>query len=522
MRFLARRAPSGILAGADSSSGPAVAALLIISLTFYHRLWLPDLVLIKRDAFRYFLPLKQYIIERLTAGELPQWLPYEGFGRPFLGASGIGLFHPFTALYFLLPVPDAYRAATLVSCVLAGLGAFAIGRALELSRAGALLAGVAFALSGYVVSLTDNLLYLYSICVLPLFCAGLEKALRQSLPWVVAPAVVWATVFLNGDVQTGYYYGCIAIVWTMARAPGSYQAASVRLALILGLTALLAGIQLGPAAAAYAGSERAQPAIFRDQALQWSMHPLRLLTVAASPVGGDADPVEVSHRFFGSRPAGEFPVELWAESLYLGVPVLGLAWLGTRHRRDLRGLALLGGLALVLALGRYGGLYELFFHVVPLWSSFRYPEKLMGVASLSAALLAGAGLDVLGAAKGRPPLWFAMGIACVGAWLVFRSDGISLWIAAAFHAPEALAHAVTDSAALAFLLSAVASVVVGLILVGVHRGWLGWELAHALLIVVIVVDLSRVNLGAYHTGPLEAATFTPGLVEAIRQHAGVL
>ncbi|MGH7164741.1 MAG: hypothetical protein ACREIS_04360, partial [Nitrospiraceae bacterium] len=42
------------------------------------------------------------------------------------------------------------------------------------------------------------------------------------------------------------------------------------------------------------------------------------------------------------------------------------------------------------------------------------------------------------------------------------------------------------------------------------------------LIVVIVVDLSRVNLGAYHTGPLEAATFTPGLVEAIRQHAGVL
>src|SRR2546427_8244923 len=34
-----------------------------------------------------------------------------------------------------------------------------------LSPAGALLAGLAFALSGYVVSLTENIQYLYSICM---------------------------------------------------------------------------------------------------------------------------------------------------------------------------------------------------------------------------------------------------------------------------------------------------------------------------------------------------------------------
>ena len=125
--------------------------LLGVTLAFYHGLWLPDLVLIKRDAFRFFLPLKQYLIERLATGELPQWFPYEGLGRSFIGVTHTGVFHPFTALYFLFPVHDAYRASTLLSALVAALGAFALGRSLNYSRSGALLGGIAFALSGYVV-----------------------------------------------------------------------------------------------------------------------------------------------------------------------------------------------------------------------------------------------------------------------------------------------------------------------------------------------------------------------------------
>src|SRR6266508_1469264 len=249
-----------------SGTGLAVVLLCGIILAFYHGLWLPGLTLIKRDAFRYFLPLKQYVTDRLSAGELPHWFPYQALGCPFIGVSGIGIFHPFTALYFLLPVPDAYRASTLLSCLLAALGAFALGRMLTLSRTGALLAGMAFALSGYVVSLTDNVLYLYSVCVLPLFCVALEKALAEQRVWVVAPAVIWATVFLNGDVQTGYYYGFIALAWMGMRAPGSYGNASLQLVLICCLTAPLAGVQLGPAWAVFVDSDRSQPTLFLGQA----------------------------------------------------------------------------------------------------------------------------------------------------------------------------------------------------------------------------------------------------------------
>src|SRR2546421_8375296 len=241
-----------------------------VALAFYHRLWSPGLALVKRDALRFFLPIKQYLIERLSAGELPQWFPYDALGRPFIGATHTGVFHPFTALYFLFPVPDAYRASILLSCLLAAFGAFVLGRQLRLSPAGALLAGIAFALSGYVVSLTENIQYLYSICMLPLFCAGLDKALSGHRAWVVAPAVIWTTVFLNGDVQTGYYYGFIALLWTVARVSGSYREAGLRLVLIGGLAALLASIQLAPTWAVFMSSSRAQPAQFHEQAVQWS------------------------------------------------------------------------------------------------------------------------------------------------------------------------------------------------------------------------------------------------------------
>src|SRR5437899_205549 len=125
-----------------SPTGLTVALLLGITLTFYYELWLPGLVLVKRDAFGLFLPLKQHMVERLAAGDLPQWFPYEAFGRPFIAAAHTGVFHPFTALYFLLPAPDAYRASTLLSCLLAALGAFTLGRTLAFSRSGALVAGL--------------------------------------------------------------------------------------------------------------------------------------------------------------------------------------------------------------------------------------------------------------------------------------------------------------------------------------------------------------------------------------------
>ena len=500
-----------------SSTRRAVAALCGITLAFYHNLWLPDLVLIMRDAFRFFLPLKHYLVERLAAGELPQWFPYDALGRPFIGVAHTGVFHPFTALYFLFPVHDAYRASALLSCLLAALGAFALGRTLKYSQAGALVAGLAFALSGYVASLTSNIVYLYSLCALPLFCAALDKALVERCVWVIAPAAIWATVFLNGDVQTGYYFGFIALVWIAARAPTAWRAAAIRLGLTAGLAALLAGIQLGPAAAVFAGSDRAQPDALHEEALYWSTPPIRLVGLAASPLATQTGPVDMGNFFFGSPEEG-----LWANSLYLGIPVLGLAFLGAWHRRDVRFLALLGLLALFLALGRFGGLYEIFYRVVPFWSAFRFPEKLTGFALFAAAMLAGAGLDMLREGKGGLTPWLAIALVCAGAGAGLRTDAASAWAAAHFGTPEDMARDVVGSTGLAFWYSALAATGVWVALAGVRTGHLRATLAFGALAAIVTLDLARANLGAYSVGPADAATFVPPFVQAITAREGVI
>ncbi len=511
------RAVRRIMARGGAPTGLALAVLCVLTLAFYHRLWLPDLVLIKRDAFLFYLPIKQYMMERLAAGALPQWFPYEALGRPFIGVTVTGVFHPFTLLYVFFSAPDAYRASTLLSCLLAALGAFALGRVLAFSRTGALVASISFTLSGYLVSALVNIVYLYSLCVLPLFIAAVEKTLRDGRAWVVAPAVIWATVFLNGDAQTGYYYGFMALLWTAARAEGSYREAGLRLVLTGALAALLAAIQLAPAWVVFMNSTRAQPAEFHEQAVQWSTHPLRLFTIVASPITEKVDPVVVARVFLGSPKWG-----LWADSLYLGVPVIGLAFLGAWQRRDLRVLALLACVALFLSLGRFGGLYDAFYHLVPLWSAFRFPEKLMGIFSFAMAMLAGAGLDALRAGKGRPAPWLVGAILCACAGLLIRSEAISAWTAAGFDAPPALAHEVTEATAYAFLFSAVASLGMWLVIAGAAKGWLREALVLATLPAIIALDLAHANIEVYSTAPAEAASFEPPLAQALRAREGTL
>jgi hypothetical protein len=490
-------------------------------LAFYHRLWLPGLVLTKRDAFGFFLPLKQYMIERLSAGELPQWFPYEAFGRPFIGIPVTGVFHPFTLLYFMFSVPDGYRLSVLLSCLLAGLGSFALARTLEVSPFGSLLAGIAFSCSGFVVSLTENLTYLYSVCLLPLFCATLDRALIRGTAWVAGAALLWASVFLNGDVQTGYYYGFVAAFWTFARTWGAYRAALWRLVCVATLAGLVAAIQLAPAAAVFANSYRVDAETFHKEALVWSMHPLRLVTVLASPIGGEAQESDVALHFFGGLPPWKSPTGFWAETVYLGLPVVGLALLGALRRRNLRWLVALCAVFLVLSLGRYGGLYDLFYRVVPLWSAFRYPERLMGVATLVLVTLAGVGLDRLRQRETGCWFWFAAAALCAAASLGLRGTAAGVAAATAFAAPPDVATEVTRSSASAFLFAAGTAGAMGLAGLGFLTGQVHRKALLALVMAVIVTDLWRANQDAYHTGPVEAAAFYPGVARAVAEDSGV-
>lgn len=489
--------------------------LVLMVLAFYHQLWWPDRILIKRDATMVFLPVKQYLIDRLRSGELPEWFPYDALGRSFIGVTVTGVFHPFTLLYFLLSTPDAFRASVLLSCLLAAGGAFGLGRHLGFSAAGALLTGFAFACSGYVVSMTENIVYLYSTCLIPLLLLAFDRALTGRLEWMAGSAVLWATVFLNGDVQTGYCFGFAALLWALMRADSSKRALLSLLG-VGGLAALLAGIQLGPSLAVYLGSNIRHSPIFQEFVLQWSTHPLRLLTLLAWPVSTESEPGNIMGIFFDN-----VAMTPWAESLYLGAPVLGLAILGATRRRDLRAFVALGLLALVLALGRHGGLYELFRHTVPLWSAFRYPEKWMAFVSFSAAMLAGAGLDAL-RAQPNPKPWGVAAAIFIAAGLFLGTATAQTLLAVLYDTSMKIARDVAGTSARAWLFSGVAAGGVGLLIDAAGKRRLRTELLLAGVILVAALDLTAANVRAYFTAPRAAAEFTPAFVQTLTAREGAL
>src|SRR3989454_11394451 len=204
-----------------------------------------------------------------------------------------------------------------------------------------------------------------------------------------------------------------------------------------------------------------------------------------------------------------------ADSLYLGVPVMGLALLGAWGRRDLRVLVLLGSLALLLALGRYGGLYEIFYKVVPLWSAFRYPEKMMGVVSFTVAMLAGAGVDALRMRQTPWAPWLAAAVLFAGAGLGLRTEAVATWTATSFGAPAGLAREVADSAGGSCLYSAASALGGWLLVAGARKQTLRDTLLVSFLVMLVTFDLARANLWAYPTGPPEAASFMPPFAGAL-------
>jgi hypothetical protein len=63
---------------------------------------------------------------------------------------------------------------------------------------------------------------------------------------------------------------------------------------------------------------------------------------------------------------------------------------------------------------------------------------------------------------------------------------------------------------------------VGIAAAGLKHGALRAEFLLAVLIAILALDLSRANLGAYHTAPVEAATFMPPLARALQEREGPL
>jgi hypothetical protein len=142
-------------------------------------LFLPGLIgglIAPGDGWVKNFPVRYLVAERVRSGHLPTWSSLEFSGAPILAFGQYGVLYLPDRLLGLLPGIAAYDLSLIFALALGGVGAYLVGLHWGTSRAGALLAAIAFTYNPYMWSEVTHLEMLASVAWLPWALLGLGIA----------------------------------------------------------------------------------------------------------------------------------------------------------------------------------------------------------------------------------------------------------------------------------------------------------------------------------------------------------
>jgi hypothetical protein len=405
-----------------------------------------------RDIAHWGFPARAFLRDSLLRGELPAWNPYQGLGFPVFADPLYGPFYPPNWLYLLVGpghVASMFNWQCFLHMIWGAAGICWLARRLGLSRPATVVAGLAWALSGYTTAQWSSGLLLLADAWIPWAAVG-QVALLDALraggsAWrrgLVKAALPTVFAVLLGEVFLAMIGAGFGVVFALCLHAAErhadpalprvrpawlgYASAAVLAAFACGAVVIL------PARTLLGSTERSA-ALPREMAERCSLHPLRLAELVAPQSMGDAYGEYPAAPVIGEAKLDGLPLSY---SVYLGASVVALALAAFgRGRRVGAALGLLLVAALGLALGRYTPVFGIVRRIVFPLAYMRYPEKLMALVVATAALLAGTGTERVLSPGPQPwrrtlallALIAALGLAAYLAlptlWMVFAVRG---------------------------------------------------------------------------------------------------
>jgi hypothetical protein len=379
------------------------------------------------DIFNGEFPGRVLAGQALRAGQLPLWSSQLCSGFPLTAspADPIGL-----ALFAWLPPAPALDALIIVLLLIAAHGSYWLARRLGADPVGAVLAGIAFALSGYIACQLKHLSIVSTVVWLPVGLALIHRALQDDDTVPRARrflamglfGMVFAQQTLAGFPQSAYICALVYAAFALFRAgTGRHAFGGSRgwLVLLAGLGGaavlggLAAAIVLLPMSALGSISDRAE-ALGYEWATRLAYWPPNALTFFFPYAHGD-----ISNNTYAGPPF------FWEDYGYVGLATVLLAVYGAvRNRRS--GITLfLVGLAIVaylFVLGPATPVYKIAYLLIPGLKLFRFPTRFLIVVELGLAILAAIGLTRLRAdlqrrLRGASPIPAALSVALCAATL---------------------------------------------------------------------------------------------------------
>jgi len=358
-----------------------------------------------------FWPVRSLVVDAIREFRMPLWNPYEAMGLPLHAQMIHGALHPVSVLTALLAPDAGMDLLIVVNVVLAALGAGILARTLDVSPVSAYVAAIGYGLSGYVLGIGAVLTYQVAAATAPWTIASLRRVGNKGWGAVALASVGVGCLHLAGDPQ--WTLVAVALGLLLATESGGMPGLG-RAATGVVLGTLIGAVQLAPAWAFLEHTARAEGLTAADR-VQWALSPWRLIEL-------------VSPGLFAGHASENLraPVYLWIESqtqsrlirpfvpsVFIGAVPIFLAVLGVRTARVGRWLGVASIVALWLALGHHAGAQQL-LQGVPIWSSFRYAEKIVGPMTLCIVVLAALGTDRLRQGSQAPRGRIALLLATVG------------------------------------------------------------------------------------------------------------
>jgi len=514
------------------SDAIAIAALVLVLAFFYWGFWVGRSY-IWDDTLQEFYPGVNYFAQSIRAGRFPLWFPGIRDGIPFYSDPQMTVFYP--PQWLLVPFVHqgrlpflVYQRYIILHYLLGGLLMYAFLKGLKLSPVAALTGALVFCFSGFASLHIVNFVMIQVYVWLPLQLLFVHRYTADGNRWAWLGFVGAAALsLLGGHQQTTVYCWYLVIAYWLSRrysirrrsSPSwraiLWQVARRDVPMLVGTLVLvfaLSALLLIPAAENWlrTGRPRQRFETVADTSLPYD----QLLTLYAPNFFGETQsesPVE----FWGYDPHSwtvvHSPVETgqpgfwqyWEFGGYAGqffwvaLLLILLNWRRIEDRVTVGFFLTAWVLAIWFMLGRYGGLFQILYHLLPGVSLFRGPAKMACVATFAAAILSAFSVDLLGRRTQMLRCWPVFFPAAAGACLALALFVGGEHLAPGLHQPDRLNWARHET-----VLAVATGVIGALVAVGVvrvRRRWLQ-GLCLCAIPVVCAVDFYHAYHGAFQRG----------------------
>ncbi len=353
-----------------------------------------------------FLAFGAYQAQRLLAGEIPLWNPYNYAGHPFLADTQAAVFYPPRLVTIFLSQFTggwsyaALQAEAIAHYWLAALWMYLFVRTVARSRVAGLISALTLTYGGYLTGYPPLQLAILEAGIwLPLSLLGAYRALEGGhwrMGWLSLSALGLGLSLLAGHPQTTLFFTYVLIAYLIHRAIQQHMGWQPTLAALIGTVGLgyaLAAVQLLP------GLEYMRLTVRADLGFE---------ALAGGFPFGDLISLLIPN-----------VVTLWSP-LYSGIAALALAGVAIwRGHESARFWGIVALVALVLSFGGSTVLYRLAYLIAPGFAWFRGQERAAYIVAHSVAILAGLGVAALRQGNfGTHHLARMLGIAALVGWFL--------------------------------------------------------------------------------------------------------